>query len=151
RNVGYVVGLGSILVLVLFVVFPVLHSGYSGDDVPNSQIPMQMRLAHQSFWAALSSQIPYWMHTYGRFFPMSSAETLVVFKLFSTRMAYKAFQVVAVLGTVGLFVVTVSVLTTRRTVGLLAGAILALSLQIRFFHDPILQFSAQQPIVVSLL
>jgi len=150
-NAGFLAGMAAVLGIVVFVIFPVLHSGYSGDDVPNSQVPMQMRAAHLSFWFQLKQQTLFWMRAFGRFFPMSTAETMAIFAIFSTRAAYKVFQVVAVLGSVTLLMVTVSVLARRRAIGILAGAIVALSLQIRIFHDPILQFSAQQAIVVSLL
>jgi hypothetical protein len=112
---------------------------------------MQIKASHDSFWHMFSQQTLFWMRAFGRFFPMSTLETMAIFTVFSTRAAYKAFQVVAVLGSVGLLVITISVVTRRRALGVLAGMVVALSLQIRIFHDPILQFSAQQAIVVSLL
>lgn len=150
-NSGYLLAIAALLGLALFMVNPVLGSGYSGDDVQNHQIPMRMRESGMSAWDTIVVTNEYWMEGYGRFFPMSTAETVAIFVLLPTRLAYKVFQVAMVLVNIALFVVTVTTLTRQRAAGVLAGGLAVAALQIRIFHDPILQFSAQQQILVALL
>lgn len=151
RNGGYLIAIGALLALGLFMVMPVLASAFSGDDVPNSQIPLRLKASGASLWQHVVAENRYWTQQYGRFFPGSVVETAVIFVLMPTRAAYKAFQVSSVLSNIVLFVVTVTVITRQRTAGILAGALVVASLQIRIFHDPIFEFGAQQQILVALL
>ena len=150
-NSGYLLAIAALLGLALFMLMPVLGSGYSADDVWNSQTPARMQEQGVSAWQTILDTNRYWMEEHGRFFPMSTAETVAIFVLLPTRLAYKVFQVAMVLGNIVLFVVTVTTLTRQRAAGILAGGLAVAALQIRMFHDPILEFSAQQQILVALL
>lgn len=140
-----------VLALALFVIAPVLDSGYSGDDVPNSQVPYVLEANGTSIGQYIWDTNTFWMENFGRFFPASHAETPLIFELLPDRAAYKAFQVGMVLLDVALAMLLVALLTRSRGAAILAGALLVASLQIRFYHDPILSFSAQQPMVVGFV
>lgn len=147
---AYAVALTTAVLGIAFVVRPVLDSGYSGDDVVNSMIPMFRAATGTGFWSHVWAHTDGWMDSVGRFFPVSVFETVLVFSILTSRAAYKVFQFAAVLVDVGLFIVLVSRIARDRWVGVLATLVVAATLQFRFFHDAILQFNAQQATVLAL-
>ena len=88
------------------------------------------------------------MHAQGRFFPASIAETAVIFQLFDTRLSYKILQLAMAILAWGAFVLFVGILTRSLHYSVIAGWLAIFGFQFRNFHDPLLQFSVQQPIVV---
>jgi len=129
----------------------ILASGYSNDDVLNSQIPMEMRLTGRSFLDYWRDQTSYWQQTHGRFFPVSGLETVLVFTTFTSRAAYKAFQVVVAVAALGAFVLFVRQLTGQLWAGLLAGLVAVTGMQVRAWNDPWLQYNGQQPTTLLLV
>jgi hypothetical protein len=137
--------------LALYLLLPTLESGYNGDDARNSQIPMIMDAHNQSYFGLVWENVRAWANASGRFFPMSIAETALIFLVFGTRSAYKMFQLGIVLADVVLLAIVVAKISRNVRVGLLAAFLAVLTFQLRQFFDPIMLFSGQQQIVVALL
>lgn len=140
--------LATELLMLLYILRPLLWSAYCGDDVFFSQGPMRREFDGQGFLSDVASQNDYWIDTYGRFFPVTILQTQLLFELFQTRLSYKVVQLLFAVAA-WLAVVTFVRLSTRSSHhAALAGAVGLFAFQFRFFHDPLLQFSAQQPFLV---
>lgn len=142
------VALVTEFLILLYLLRPLLWSAYSGDDVFFSQGPMRRAFSGQGLLNDVASQNDYWIDTYGRFFPVTILQTQLVFELFRTRLSYKVIQLLFAVAA-WLAVVTFVRLSTRSSHhAVFAGAVGLFAFQFRFFHDPLLQFSAQQPFLV---
>ncbi len=137
--------------MVCYLLRPLLWSSYSGDDVRNSQGPAWRAFSSISIWHDISSQNQYWMNTHGRLFPVSIIEGTFIFDIFDTRLSYKILQLVVTVLAWASFVLFVRIATRSLHYAALAGWFSLFILQFRNFHDPILQFNAQQPLVVISL
>lgn len=131
-----------------YLLRPLLWSSYSGDDVPNSQGPAWQAFRGIDVWQFISAENRFWMRTQGRFFPASIAETAIIFQLFDTRLSYKILQLTMAILAWGTFVLFVGILTRNIHYAVIAGWLAIFGFQFRNFHDPLRQFSVQQPIVV---
>jgi hypothetical protein len=142
----------SQLLLGAFVGRSVLWSSYNGDDVVNSQIPAVAKSLGVTWIQLFEQTNESWMKAHGRFFPVSSFETGFIFNLFQTRSSYKIAQFAAIL-VMYFFVLLLLYLLTKSKwrVSFLGLIFLALALQFRFFHDPLLSFALQQPTALLLL
>ena len=137
--------------MVCYLLRPLLWSSYSGDDVRNSQGPAWRAFQNISIWQDIGSQNTYWMKTNGRFFPVSIIEGTFIFDIFDTRFSYKIFQLIITVLAWASFVLFVRIATQSLHYAAWAGCLSLFILQFRNFHDPILQFNAQQPLVVISL
>ena len=141
----------SVMVTAAALLRPILATGYVGDDVANSQIPMQMGFFGRGIFDQIGLYIAYWRDGFGRFFPGSNIETVLVFVLLPGRLEYKVFQVLMVVVTIAVFVAFVGVLTADVWLGVVAGFLVIACLQMRDFHDALYQFNAQQPTALALI
>lgn len=126
-----------------------LDSAYSSDDIVNSQIPMEAEAHDVSYWEFVSEKTRGWVDSVGRFFPASIAESALIFRLFTSRAAYKAYQFAVVLVNLGLLGWLVWRLGRDRWLAALSVLLVTACLQFRFFHDAVLQFNGQQQIVLG--
>lgn len=141
--------IAAVLGLAAFVLWPLVSSGYITDDMWHSQVPMVLRARGVSVWHLIAEVTGYWMTNAGRFFPATIGPALLAPLVFEDRLAYKLFQLGAVLVNVILLIALVTVMTRSRSAGILAGALVVTTFQFRFFADGILSFSALQPRVVA--
>ena len=137
------------LVLLVYVLRPLLWSSYSGDDVVASQRVMWRAYTGTGFWEHFLHDNSYWGEVHGRFFPLSLLQQDGVFQLFQTRLAYKWVQLLYIVIAWALVVTFVRVLLKSWEYAAIAGGAAVLAMQFRAFHDPLLQFHAQQALVVS--
>lgn len=146
-------GLGvlSALVLVLVSLYGVFGSGYSGDDIYASQVPMDVRSLGTGTWDYFVEWQRHWIDQNGRFFPGSLGFVVVLFTAVTSLFVYKALQVAVVVAAVGALALFVRQITRNWTTALLAAALMVGAIQIRMPYDGVLQFVLQQPLRVSLL
>lgn len=136
----------------LFVLWPLLISGFVDDDEFNSQVPMLLKAQDESLWRYTINTSQAWMTALGRFFPGALALTYGIPVVFTDRLPYKTLQLVAVLSNVAVLAALIAAVTTSRAAGLLAGTFVVATFQFRPPGDAILAFAAiQQTIVLCVL
>ena len=125
-----------------------LAGGFSGDDKDFAL----MRLREEgSVWSLANGMNSDWMREYGRLFPLSGYETVIVMTTFSSRFAYKVFQLAAVGLSIGSIALLAATITRTRVVALVTAVCAIALLQVRVAYDPIVEGVAQQEILVVLI
>ena len=93
RNLALI---SSLLLLNAIALFPMLTTGYCGDDVLNSQIRGEMIRMHLSLWGVTQHYVSAWVTGQGRFFPLAFYP-YTVFYLVRSIFLFKLFVLTVVL------------------------------------------------------
>jgi|NGEPerStandDraft_6_1074524.scaffolds.fasta_scaffold07126_5 hypothetical protein len=148
-----IVSIGVVLVASLAVFAPVLGTPYSADDVANSGLSGYLGNHHVTRWHFIAQYVSLWMHHYGRFFPGAVTETVLVFSMLTSRVAYKTFLFLLL----ALLVFAIG-LWVRRSLDdagawVVAIAVLTCCWQFRYprFFDGITSFSGLIPWTLLLM
>lgn len=132
------------------VASPILRSPYWGDDMGNSQIPMQFAFNGTQFWPWFQEQNLSWITTTGRYFPLSIIQGGSVFLTFTDRSSYKAYEFVILGVTVALAATLVGLAFRSRWFAFAAAGFTLCAIQMKSWYDPYWQFSGLQELVASL-
>lgn len=141
----------------LWLLLPVIRSGYLADDIPNSQRSAWLIEAHEGVWSYTVRLTRQWMTNEGRFFPVSVLENTLLFDLVHSRFLYKSMQIGAVVLVISLLVTFLKRLTGRGwRFPTLCGLGVLCAVQIRTWYDPIISFglllpSATAKILIALI
>ena len=133
------------------VLRPILWSAFSADDTFDSLLPMNLRFSGGSFWSFVDGVVTGWKTNEGRFFPVAVLVGGLSHLWFPEREAYKAAQFLMALLVVVLFAAFVALLMRNKWNGILAGLFLLAASQMRVQYDPVLQFSLQQPSLMTMV
>ena len=144
-------GLISLLLLLnAIALFPLLTTGYCGDDVLNSQIRGEMIRTHLTLWGVTKYFIFKWIAHDGRFFPLAFYP-YAVFYVVRNVFLFKLFVLTVVLGSLSVFYCFLKKLTGSVLVPAACLLLLPLVVQFCLGWDPILGFGAHYPLLSLLL
>ena len=142
--------LSSLLLLNAIALFPLLTTGYCGDDVLNSQIRGEMIRTHLTLWGVTKYFIFRWIAHDGRLFPLAFY-AYAVFYVIRNVFLYKLFVLTVVLGSLAAFYCFLKKLTGSVMVPAACLLLLPLVVQFCLGWDPILGFGAHYPLLSLLL
>ena len=140
----------SLLLLNAIALFPLLTTGYCGDDVLNSQIRGEMIRTHLSVWGVTKLYVLGWMAGEGRFFPLAFYP-YTVFYFIRNIFLFKLFVLTVVLAGFAAIYCFLRKLTGSALIPGACLLLLPLIIQFRATWDPILGFCAQYPLLTLLL
>jgi hypothetical protein len=152
REGAYAIGPWLTLCLVgATVLRPILWSAFSADDTFDSLLPMNLKFSGGSFWSFVDGVVSGWRTNEGRFFPLAVIVGGLSHVWFPEREAYKVAQFIVALTVVMLFAAFAATITRSRWCGVLGGLLLLSASQMRVQYDPVLQFSLQQPFLMTVV
>ncbi len=140
----------SLLLLNAIALFPLLTTGYCGDDILNSQIRGEMIQTHRSLWGVTAHYIGVWVSNEGRLFPLSFYMYSVFYAIRNV-ILYKLFVLTVVLASLAGFFLFLRKLTGSTAIPSACLLLLPLVIQFRPTWDPILGFCAQYPLLTLLM
>ena len=135
----------------LILLWPIVGSPFSGDDTFDSIIPMKLHYTGQSPWSYINDYVSGWAAREGRFFPVAAIVGTFSHYFFTGRVEYKIVQLIIVFVAIFLFALFVSKLFRNFFAGVLSVMIINTCLQIHVQYDPLIQFSLQQPFLLSMI
>jgi hypothetical protein len=136
----------AILALALFVILPVLNSGWMADDAFYSALPGILGADRITLWQAMAHSFHIWFFGNGRFYPGLILEKYLVFDLFTNLVAYKIFLAAATLATLEMFRRCVQAYTTPAFAALCALTAASLFL-VHGYQDAIIAYNAMPQLV----
>jgi hypothetical protein len=145
-----IVLIAGLLLVNALALFPLLTSGYSSDDIFNSQIRGHMIQMDRSLWGVTSFYAMQWLKNEGRLFPLAFY-VYSVFYLLGDVLLYKFFVLGVILASIAAFFVFLRRLTRSELIPGIAVLLLPLLFQFRASWDPILAFCAAYPLLSLLL
>ena len=132
----------------LWVIFPMLDSGFIGDDAYNSMILGFLIKTGTPLWEHTFIEINSWAESAGRIWPFQWIYLYGLYgKVTQNLLAIKSFTYLIVFIDVYLFYKILNSLTKSRDLSLLCALIVPLFFQFRWFHDPILSFTFLMPMM----
>lgn len=137
------------LILAAHLLWPVLRTPFAGDDIQGSQIRAHVETTGEGLLDVIQRVNGTWAAAEGRFFPVAVVEGVLLHWATPDRDVYKALQVAVPLVLILLAGLFVALLTRDRWTGVLTMAVLVPLHQLRRWHDPLTQFSLQQPSVAA--
>ncbi len=127
--------------LVTAFLFPIAFSGLSGDDIPNSMRSASLQANDWTRWEFIKLLVAQWKTNEGRFFPISTIESVFLFDFIHSVFVYKLLQLLATV-----VLLTVAAVFTKTIVGTwrlfpLTLFVLLSCIQTRNWYDPTLSFA----------
>ena len=134
-----------------WVLFPLLGSGFIGDDAYNSLIKGLLISTGAPFWEHIFSETVGWATQTGRIFPFMWIYLYGLYAITQDLVFIKVLTLLVILLDLFLFFKIVKSLTKNEDFSYLCTFILPLFFQFRWFHDPILSFTFLVPLMCLLL
>ena len=132
------------------ILFPVLQSGYSGDDQMNSLNPSVAKFNGISLSSLTWADFRHWVTEQGRFYP-GAFYANYVWSVFSQVIYYKIFVLFNVCLNIILFYVLLRVLGFRKATSMLFCLSALGMLQLRLYHDAVLSFACLLLVLTTYL
>ena len=140
--------LAILFIWTLWVVYPMINSGFIGDDAYNSLILGFLIQTGVPLWEHTFIEINSWATGAGRIWPF---QWIYLYGLYGNitqnLLAIKFFTYFVIFVDVYLFYKILRTLTKSRDLSLLCAVIVPLFFQFRWFHDPILSFTFLMPMM----
>lgn len=142
------------LALMLIALWPLLGSGFMGDDLLNSYL--YSRAAYEirgtTLWSDIMDSISVWAKV-GRFNPLANYILVLYYLVNRNVVLYKAILIAVNIATVGLAAWLAKRVSGSNAAGLLVLLITPALFQFRVFEDPILSYAghAQVALIWTLL
>ena len=140
--------LAILFIWTLWVVYPMINSGFIGDDAYNSLILGFLIQTGVPLWEHTFIEINSWATGAGRIWPF---QWIYLYGLYGnitqSLLAIKFFTYFVIFVDVYLFYKILRTLTKSRDLSLLCAVIVPLFFQFRWFHDPILSFTFLMPMM----
>lgn len=142
----------AVMALVALSLLPMLASGFYGDDEANSLVTAKLlAMKGQTLPSLMMSDIVGWVTAVGRFFPLAEYGRVLFWVVNGNSLTYKIILMALVL----LNAVLLYAFARRLTgsTGLAAVSVLsfAVTLQFRYYHEPILSYTAMLPVITALI
>ena len=134
-----------------WVLFPLLGSGFIGDDAYNSLIKGLLISTGAPFWEHIFSETVGWATQAGRIFPFMWIYLYGLYAITQDLVFIKVLTLLVILLDLFLFFKIVKSLTKNEDFSYLCTFILPLFFQFRWFHDPILSFTFLVPMMCLFL
>lgn len=138
------------LVWCLWVLFPLLNTGFISDDAYNSQVRGRLLLDGISLWERISSESLGWLNGAGRFNPVNWGYIYGLYFLTTNLLFIKLLSLSFVGISILLFSQLAFVFTGDRLLRLIISISIPTIIQFRLWHDPVVAFSAIIPIIAVL-
>jgi len=139
-----------LLLVNAIALFPLLTTGFAGDDILNSQIRGGMIQSDRSLWDVTSLNMVDWLRNQGRLFPLAFY-IYTVFYVLSNPILYKLAVLAVVLAGIAMFFKFVWRLSGSAALAVTATLLLPIMIQFRGGYDPVLAFCGQYPLMSLLL
>lgn len=133
------------LALNMLALWPILHSGYIGDDALNSQLPGALWERRQTLTDFMIESTRQWMAG-GRVFPLSLYGNALYVAVTALPL-YKAFLLLMVLVNLVGFGYLVRLITGSGRAAVFALVVMPAVFQLRFYHDALLSYHGLLQIV----
>jgi hypothetical protein len=148
RNNGQALAVAGVA---LFLLWPLLTTGYTSDDLAVSLAPGMRRYHGLSLLGLAWEANKGWLQA-GRFFPLACLYVYSVFELFPTLIGYKAFVLTLIVANLLVFHNLVRRLSGSRGLATLSCLSVVALFQYRLGFDPILGFSGlMQALTLAVL
>lgn len=132
------------------VLWPVLATGFYGDDASDANLNGALAFRRRSWPALAASMIASWVHDNGRYFPAYVFEKFAIFHVLTDVEAYKALLLLLTLADLLAFLLIVRALAGPAFASL-ATLIAALSLQMRGYHDALYAYNGMVQVMFLVL
>jgi len=140
------------MALVAITLLPMLASGFYGDDEANSLVTSTLlAVKGQGLFGVIWSDIISWVTSVGRFFPLSEYTRILFVTVNGNPLTYKIILMALVLLDAALLYAFVGRLTKSPHLSAVAVLVLSVTLQFRFYHEPILSYTGMLPIITALV
>lgn len=139
-----------LLAINIVSLYPLLTTGFLGDDILNSQIRGEMVQMHRTLWSVTVLHARLWIKNEGRLIPLAFY-IYAAFYVFKSILVFKLFVLTIVIAGVLTFFVFLKNLTGSELIPAACLLLLPLIVQFRRTWDPILGFCAQYPLLAFLL
>jgi len=141
----------SLLFFTFYYLFPLIQSGYIGDDLYNSQIRGRLFYDNLNIFEFYLIEAKSWYWDNGRLFPISAC-MYFLFYFVENVITIKFFYSVLILLNLFLFSKIIFYFTNSKKVAILSYLLILSSFQFRLWHDPILSFHGlMQTLLLFLL
>ena len=127
------------LVNTLIMLYPILRSGFIGDDALNSLISGALAENGQTLISFIIDSLKGWLRS-GRFFPLS-LYGYVIFFFVKNVVLYKITLVAFILVNIAVFGYFVKILTRSRSLALFSMMLPPLLFQLRLYHDALVSYN----------
>ena len=144
--------LSSLLVFwAIWVLFPLLNSGFISDDAYNSQIHGTLISTDITIWQRIYDEIAQWATGAGRLFPLGFVYVYGLYYLTQDVFLIKSVTLLIICMDILLFCTIIRYLTRNQNLAYLCAFLVPLFFQFRFWHDPILGFTFLIPMMCMFL
>ena len=129
----------SIIFIITYYFIPLLKSGFIGDDSYNAQIKGRLFYENINIFNFYFRETLAWYWNNGRFFPLSLS-MYFIFYLINEPIIVKSFYFTLIIINLIYFFKIINYFTNSKKIGLLFCVLVATSIQLRLWHDPVLSF-----------
>ncbi len=138
------------LIWCLWVLFPLLNTGFISDDAYNSQVRGRLLLDGISLWERISSESLGWLKGAGRFNPVNWGYIYGLYFLTTNVLLIKLLSLLFIGISILLFSQIAFLFTGDKLLRLVISISIPTIIQFRLWHDPVVAFSAIIPIIAVL-
>src|SRR5580698_5829540 len=139
-----------VVVVAALMLSPVLATGFYGDDASDANLNGALALHHTSLLQAALGTALLWIEANGRLFPLYVIEKYAIFHLLPGVVGYKLFLCGLTLLTILGFLLLIGSLAGFDLAALVA-LFVALSLQMRGYHDALYSYNGMIQIMLLVL
>ena len=125
--------------IIIYYFLPLLNSGFVGDDAYNSQIRGRLFYDELNIFEFYFREVKAWYWNNGRLFPIS-VMMYFTFYLIYEPVFVKFFYLFLIFINLFYFYKIIHFLTDSKKLSLLFCLLIATSVQLRLWHDPVLSF-----------
>jgi hypothetical protein len=127
------------IIVAVFHLAPLLHTGYLADDAGNSLVRGILHYYDINIFQLIYGDIKAWL-AQARFYPLASVHIYLVFYLLPTLALYKALILILILTNLVLFQLLIKNICPIPGCAELSALFTLMLFQFRIYHDPILAF-----------
>lgn len=147
KNIANIFVITILLVWYIWVLYPLLETGFVGDDAYNSQIKGTLILSDATLLERLTSEIKGWLIGAGRFNPIGWIYTWSLYYLTNSFLIVKSIAMGVIILSSIFFFMIIKKIEIDKLFLLLGILIMPTIMQFRQWHDPIISFTFLIPLV----
>ncbi len=142
----------AVMALVALTLLPMLASGFYGDDEANSLATAKLlSMTGNTVLGIIASGTLLWMKAVGRFFPLGGYGAVLFWAVDGHALPYKVILMALVLLDAALLYVLVRRLSRSHGLATIAVLVFSVTLQFRYYHEPILSYAGLLPLITALV
>ena len=140
-----------LLLTSIYFLYPLLQSGYISDDAYNSLIRGSILEKNKTFGEFVLYTNSFWLNISGRLYPIAHLSQMYLFYFVKSLFLFKIIKLIIILLSIYYFRLNVIRLSNSKLIGNLCVLLLLIFFQFRQWHDPILGFAIQLPLICFFL